>query len=63
MVIQALRFLGKQSVSEGVLAKIQNELSAEQRAELLRDASYATDWIAAAARQIAKDEADAVLQV
>lgn len=60
MVFQALRFLGRESVSEGVLAKIQNGLSAEQRAELLRDANYATDWIAAAARQIAKYGADAI---
>lgn len=61
MVFQALRFLGKDSVNERVIARIQEALSTDQRAELLRDASYATDWIAAAARQIAKDEADAVL--
>ncbi len=57
MVFQALRFIGKDSLDERVVAKIRKKLTAEQRAELLRDASYTTDWISAAARQIAKDEA------
>jgi hypothetical protein len=63
MVFQALRFLGKDSVNERVIAKIQRAITTEQRAELLRDASYATDWISAAVRQIAKDEAEATLHV
>lgn len=63
MVFQALRFLGKDSVSERVIAKIQKALTSEERAELLRDASYATDWISAAVRQIAKDEAEAAVHV
>jgi hypothetical protein len=61
MVFQALRFVGKQSVNERVVAKIRRDLTPEQLAELLRDASYATDWISAAVRQIANDEADVVL--
>lgn len=63
MVFQALRFLGKEAVNKRVVDRIQQALTADQRAELLRDASYATDWIAAAARQIAKDEAEAKLHV
>lgn len=58
MVFQALRFIGKNSVDERILAIIRRKLTSEQRAELLRDASYATEWISAAVRQIANDEAD-----
>ena len=61
MVFQALRFLGKDAVNERVIAKIQKALTPEQRAELLRDASYATDWISATVRQIVRDEANVVL--
>jgi len=63
MVFQALRFIGKESVDERVIAKIQKAITSEQRAALLRDANYATDWISAAVRQIARDEADVVLHV
>ena len=61
MVFQALRFLGKESVDERVVAKIRTKLTAEQRAELLRDASYTTDWISAVVRQIARDEANVAI--
>jgi hypothetical protein len=63
MVFQALRYLGKESVDDRVIERIRKGLTAEQRAELLRDAGYTTDWISAAVRQIARDEADAVLHV
>lgn len=61
MVFQALRFIGKDSVDDRVVAKIRRKLTAHQRAELLRDASYATDWISAVVRQIARDEAAELL--
>jgi hypothetical protein len=61
MVFQALRFLGKDSVDEQVVARIRKKLTAEQRAELLRDASYTTDWISAAVRQIAREEANVAM--
>lgn len=57
MVFQALRFIGKDSVDDHVVAKIRRRLTPEQQTELLRDASYATDWISAVVRQIAKDDA------
>lgn len=63
MVFQALRHLGKESVDDRVIERIRKGLTAEQRAELLRDAGYTTDWISAAVRQIARNEADTVLHV
>jgi hypothetical protein len=63
MVFQALRYFGKESVDERVIARIRKAITPEQRAELLRDASYSTDWISAAVRLIARDETEAVLNV
>ena len=57
MVFQALRFLGKDSVDERMIEKIRKNLTAGEQAELLRESTYATDWISAVARQIAKAEA------
>jgi hypothetical protein len=59
MVFQALRFIGKDAVDERVIATIRRALSRDQRRELLRDASYTTDWISAAVRQIAREEDEA----
>jgi hypothetical protein len=56
MVFQALRYLGQAAVDEQVIARLRRSLSAEQRQELLRDARYTTDWIAAVVRQVAQDE-------
>ena len=52
MVFQALRYLGKQAVSDRTLATLRAVLSARQRQQLLLDARYATDWIAKATRLI-----------
>ncbi len=56
MVFQALRYLGQAAVDDQVIAQLRRSLSAEQRQELLRDARYTTDWIAAVVRQIAQNE-------
>lgn len=61
MVFQALRYLGKESVDGCVIERIREGLTEQQREELLRDAGYTTDWISAAVRQIARDEAGAVV--
>lgn len=61
MVFQALRYLGKESVDGRVIERIRKSLTEQQREELLRDAGYTTDWISAAVRQIARDEAGAVV--
>jgi len=56
MVFQALRHLGQAAVDDQVITRLRRALSPKQRQELLRDARYTTDWIAAIVRQIAQDE-------
>jgi hypothetical protein len=52
MVFQALRHLGQAAVDDQVIARLRRALSSEQRQELVRDARYTTDWIAAVVGQI-----------
>lgn len=52
LVVQALRFLGKECVNSTVVAKIRQKLKPEERDTLLRDVQYAADWIVEAARAI-----------
>ena len=56
MVFQALRYLGQAAVDDQVIVQLRRSLSAEQRRELLKDARYTTDWIAAVVRQVAQEE-------
>ena len=58
MVFQALRYLGQAAVDQAAIAQVRRALSPSQRRELLVDAQYTTDWIAAAVRKIATDEMD-----
>ena len=60
MVFQALRHLGRAAVDEQVIARLRRALSSDQRQELLRDARYTTDWIAAVVRQVAQDKKESV---
>ena len=53
LVVQALRYLGKEHVDEGTVRHLQERLSpAEQRA-LIRDARYTADWIFEVLKRIA----------
>ena len=56
LVLQALRYLGKDAVDGHVIATVRRALSPRQRNDLLRDGRFATDWIAAAIRRIATAE-------
>lgn len=58
MVFQALRHIGKEAVDYQIIEKLRSVLTSTQRKELLRDAKYTTDWIAAAVRQITSDDAE-----
>ncbi len=60
MVFQALRHLGREAVDEQVIARLRRALSADQQRQLLRDAMYTTDWIAAVVRQVAQDKRELV---
>lgn len=52
LVIQALRYLGKDAITDQVIHTIQSVLSADERRQLLDDAKYATDWLCQAVRRI-----------
>lgn len=54
MVIQALRFLGKDAIDDQVITTIRSALTPEDRRQLLEDAKYATDWVSEAAKRIAQ---------
>jgi len=57
LVVQALRFLGKQEVGPEVISRLRNRLSPADKRRLLRDARYSTDWIFAVAQRIAEVDA------
>jgi len=57
LVIQALRYLGKDAVGPEIIARLRTRLSPAKHRELLRDARYASDWIFAVARQVAEEDA------
>jgi hypothetical protein len=52
LVVQALRFLGKDAITDQVIQSIQNVLTMDERKQLLDDAKYATDWLCQAVRRI-----------
>ena len=56
VVIQALRHLGQRHVDKDVIDKLNHRLSAQDKAQLLKDIQYAPAWIAAVIRQIAAVE-------
>jgi hypothetical protein len=53
-VIQALEFLGRDGVTEDVIARLRATLSEKDKAKLLRESRYAAGWIAEAAQKIFK---------
>ena len=46
LIIQALRWLGKDQVDDNIVAKPRRNLKPADRAVILRDAPYAPAWIA-----------------
>lgn len=52
LVIQALKFLGKNGIDRAVLNQLRQTLSDTDCRRLLRDVRYGTDWIAETAEQI-----------
>ena len=45
LVIQAIKALGKEHVSDEIIEKIRSETSADERTTMLKEAQYATAWI------------------
>lgn len=56
LVIQALKYFGKERVDSELLRKIRKLLTPEQRQRLLQDTRFTTDWICEAARRIATED-------
>ncbi len=56
LVIQALRYLGKDHVDQAVIDQLARRLSADDRRQLLRDIRYAPAWIGAIFRRLAPED-------
>lgn len=54
LVVQALRHLGKDNVDAKVVDRLRKRLSADEKAGLLKDTRYGTDWIYEVAQRIAE---------
>ena len=54
LVVQALRYLGKDGVGPETICRLRDRLSPAGRRRLVRDTRYSTDWIFAVARQVAE---------
>jgi hypothetical protein len=52
LVIQALRYLGKEGVTDATVKRIARTLSAADKRTLLHDTQYSTDWIHEIAKRI-----------
>lgn len=53
LVFQALRFLGKDAITDKAIDTIRSALTPDDRKLLLSDAKYATDWLCEMVRKIA----------
>ena len=56
MVIQALRYIGERHVDDSTVVRLRNQLSANDKKELLQDIRNAPSWIAAIMRRVIKQE-------
>jgi len=56
LIAQALRFVGRDHVTQEMLDRLRRRAPKKDIQALLRDARYGTDWILDVARQIAEDD-------
>ena len=56
LVIQALKTLGKENVTDKIIRILSRRLNKEQKIALLTEGTEATDWIYAAIKKICKEE-------
>jgi hypothetical protein len=56
LVIQALRYLGRNHVDDSVTETLQRRLNESDKKKLLKDIRYAPAWIAAIMRKVAQPE-------
>jgi len=55
LVIQALRYLGRERVDEAVIARLAQRLGTDERRQLVQDIRYAPAWIGAIFRRLAQE--------
>lgn len=56
LVIQALRYLGKEHVNETVIARLAQRLGPRERRQLMKDIRFAPAWIGTIFRRLAQEE-------
>lgn len=55
LVVQALRYFGKDNVNDNTIAHLKNNLSHEEKKELLKHIHYSAEWIYEIVQRITKD--------
>ena len=58
LVVHALRFLGKETVTDEIIHKLRKILSPAERKRLLKDAKYTSTWVPDVVRRIAEERPD-----
>lgn len=56
LVIQALRYMGKNQVAEQIIGKLQRRLSPDDKQQLINDIRYAPAWIGEISRKLKSEE-------
>ena len=59
LIVQALKALGKEHLTESVFAKIREQIDEKNYSKILRDTQGSTGWIYEAIKQICKPESEA----
>jgi len=55
LVVQALRYLGKDRVDDKIISHLKQKLSHNEKSELSENIRYSTEWICNVVQKIAKD--------
>lgn len=55
LVIQAIKAIGKDGITEGVIKQIREKLSTEEKISMLKEAKFATSWVYVVIKQICED--------
>lgn len=56
LVIQALRYLGREHVDDQIIDQLKRKIRADDRKQLMKDIRYAPAWIADIFRKLSKEE-------
>ena len=56
LVVQALKALGKENITDAIISKLSNDLTPEEKTNALNEAKAATSWIYEYIKQICKED-------